>query len=245
MENESISEVYRVLVVDDEPLVLEIIQDLLTLRGYGVTALEHGEKALDLVDVEAFDLVLTDLGMPEVDGWMVARKVKAKSPKTPVILLTGWGDLVDDSDLSEKGVDVVLTKPIDLQRLVEEVESLLRIPSLRDDKRQYQRFRSKEPSFVVLAAADDPKVSRVGELVDMSLGGFSFEYLHRKKPISASCRATLHVNQGLELANLPCRIVYDVELTGKGGTRRCGVEFGALGDEQFEQLKRILINYTS
>ena len=116
---------HRLLVVDDDAAVLEIIQDMLHFKGYRVVAVADGKKALEAIETEEFDLVLTDLGMPGISGWEIARSVKAKNPKLPVVLLTGWGIQYGEEDLANEGVDLVLSKPLSLDELSEGIERLL------------------------------------------------------------------------------------------------------------------------
>jgi PAS domain S-box-containing protein len=116
---------HRLLVVDDDESVLQIIQDMLSFKGHEVIALADGQEALDILEKEDFDLVVTDLGMPGISGWEVAKRVKAKNPKLPVVLLTGWGTQFDGEDLSEEGVDIVLTKPLSCEELSEGIDRLL------------------------------------------------------------------------------------------------------------------------
>jgi DNA-binding response OmpR family regulator len=111
-----------VLLVDDDKEVLGIIQEMLFLKGHKVVATDEGEKALDLIDKEDFDLVLTDLGMPVVSGWEIAKRVKAKSRETPVILITGWGAQFEEEDLTTRGVDSVLSKPLSWDKLLAEID---------------------------------------------------------------------------------------------------------------------------
>jgi PAS domain S-box-containing protein len=114
----------RVLVIDDDPLVTEVLRDILERDGHQVTTADGGETGIGVFREardrgEAFALVLTDLGMPYVDGRRVAAAVKADSPSTPVILLTGWGRrLVAEGDIPPH-VDRVLSKPPDLIELRE------------------------------------------------------------------------------------------------------------------------------
>jgi PAS domain S-box-containing protein len=114
----------RVLVIDDDPLVTEVLRDILERDGHVVTTAEGGEPGICVFREarnrgEAFALVLTDLGMPFVDGRRVASTVKAESPSTPVILLTGWGRrLVAEGDVPPH-VDRVVSKPPDLSELRE------------------------------------------------------------------------------------------------------------------------------
>jgi CheY-like chemotaxis protein len=112
----------RILVVDDDPLLLTSLRDALETDAHEVTSAAGGQAGIDLVrqsqeDHAPFDVVITDLGMPYVDGRQVARRVKEASPETPVILLTGWGQrLIDDGDVPAD-IDLVLSKPPRLSEL--------------------------------------------------------------------------------------------------------------------------------
>ena len=112
----------RVLLVDDDPLLLRTLQDMLEADGHAVVARNGGQAGIDAFHAaqaagETFSLVLTDLGMPYVDGRKVAGAVKRASPGTPVVLLTGWGQrLIADGDIPES-VDHVLSKPPKLSEL--------------------------------------------------------------------------------------------------------------------------------
>lgn len=119
---EAASRPLSILIVDDDPLVLESLGATLGSDGHKVTAADGGPAGVDTF-AEAhgrgtrFDVVITDLGMPHIDGRRVAAAIKAISPATPVILLTGWGQrLVDDGDIPTH-VDHVLNKPPKLHDL--------------------------------------------------------------------------------------------------------------------------------
>ena len=102
--------------MDDDPLLLKSLRDTLESDGHAVTTAAGGLAGLEAFSAarEAdapFHLVITDLGMPYVDGRQVAAGVKELSPSTPVILLTGWGQrLTDDGDVPLH-VDRVMNKP--------------------------------------------------------------------------------------------------------------------------------------
>jgi PAS domain S-box-containing protein len=112
----------RILIVDDDPLIIESLRATLESDGHRVTAAEGGQAGIDAFAGaqqrgERYSIVITDLGMPYVDGRRVAAAVKAASPATPVILLTGWGQrLVDEKDVPAH-VDRVLNKPPRLREL--------------------------------------------------------------------------------------------------------------------------------
>jgi CheY-like chemotaxis protein len=112
----------RILVVDDDPLLLKSLSDILENDGHVVVTANGGQAGIDTFRAtqarnEPFAVVITDLGMPYVDGRMVASVVKEASPATAVILLTGWGQrLVVEGDVPSH-VDRVLGKPPKLSDL--------------------------------------------------------------------------------------------------------------------------------
>jgi CheY-like chemotaxis protein len=110
--------------VDDDPLLIKSLHDALESQGHQVVTASGGQEAIDVFQASAagrepFAAVITDLGMPHVDGCRVANAVKLASPATPVILLTGWGQkLVGEGDIPPN-VDQVLNKPPKLRELRE------------------------------------------------------------------------------------------------------------------------------
>jgi CheY-like chemotaxis protein/anti-sigma regulatory factor (Ser/Thr protein kinase) len=112
----------RILLVDDDPLLIKSLRDTLQDDGHVITATSGGQAGIDAFAAaaqraEAFDVVITDLGMPHVDGRKVASSVKAISATTPVILLTGWGQRLIAANESHPHVDRVLAKPPRLHQL--------------------------------------------------------------------------------------------------------------------------------
>ena len=112
----------RVLLVDDDPLVLQSVRDLLEKDGHRVTAAADGQSGIEAFRAahdqgEVFAVVITDLGMPGIDGRKVASAVKQISPSTPVILLTGWGQRLLAAEGTPSHVDRVLSKPPRLRAL--------------------------------------------------------------------------------------------------------------------------------
>jgi CheY-like chemotaxis protein len=120
----------RILLVDDDPVLIKSLADTLQEDGHLVTATPGGQAGIDafgagLNSEHPFDIVITDLGMPHVDGRKVAASIKARSAATPVILLTGWGQrLIAANDIPEH-VDKVLSKPPRLQELRTALSELL------------------------------------------------------------------------------------------------------------------------
>jgi CheY-like chemotaxis protein len=112
----------HVLLVDDDALLARSLTDILESEGHRVTAAPGGQQGIDafgaaLARGESFDVVITDLGMPKVDGRQVARSVKALSPGTPVVMLTGWGRRMSEDGERPPHVDHLLSKPPRLAEL--------------------------------------------------------------------------------------------------------------------------------
>ncbi len=101
----------NLLVIDDEPLLAETLGEFLRILGHKAAIATSGKEGLTLLATERFDVVMTDLGMPEMSGWEVAQAVKARWPQLPVILVTGWGDALEGEQPESRGVDAVLAKP--------------------------------------------------------------------------------------------------------------------------------------
>jgi len=111
----------RLLLVDDDPVLLKALGDALTIDGHAVTAANDGGSGIDTFEAsltrERFDAVITDLGMPHIDGRRVAAAIKSLSEDTPIILLTGWGQgLLSGMELPPH-VDLVLSKPPKLREI--------------------------------------------------------------------------------------------------------------------------------
>lgn len=102
----------KVLVVDDDPVVGESFNRVLTGKGYAVITAANGEEALAKLKEEKYDLVYTDLRMPGMDGLEVAERVKAKQPWTPVVIVTGYGSRTSEDRAYAAGVSDFLNKPL-------------------------------------------------------------------------------------------------------------------------------------
>ncbi|HWC44318.1 MAG TPA: response regulator transcription factor [Actinomycetota bacterium] len=115
----------RILVVDDEPTVREVVQHYLEREGYRVQAAENGPAALAAFSAGAPDLIVLDLMLPGVDGLEVCRQVRA-TDSTPIIILTAKGHEADRIVGLELGADDYVVKPFSPRELVARVRSVLR-----------------------------------------------------------------------------------------------------------------------
>lgn len=102
----------RVLVVDDDPVVGQSFDRVLSPKGYAVIHAASGEEALERIAAEDYDLVYTDIRMPGVSGIEVARRVRASRPWLPVVIVTGYGSAENHARAQEIGVAGFLDKPL-------------------------------------------------------------------------------------------------------------------------------------
>jgi len=108
----------RILIIDDELTVREALADSLAEDGHAVIQAASGPEGLaQLADGVTVDVVVTDLGMPEMTGWDVARAVRTRHPGLPVGLITGWAVALEISDEERRGVDFLIAKPYTMEAL--------------------------------------------------------------------------------------------------------------------------------
>jgi CheY-like chemotaxis protein len=121
----------RILCIDDDPQVREALEAMLTHSGHQVKACADGEEALAVfrpgeAGEGGFDVVITDLGMPHMDGKTLARRIKELSPGTPVILLSGWGNFMNLDGERPEHIDCLLGKPPTIARLLAAIREVLK-----------------------------------------------------------------------------------------------------------------------
>jgi signal transduction histidine kinase/CheY-like chemotaxis protein len=109
----------RILVVDDEEHVRVLLKDILESEGCRVRLASGGQEALELLGVETFDAVFTDLGMRGMSGWEFARAVRALDASMPLAVITGWGEAVGSSERLAARADWVVTKPFDAGQILD------------------------------------------------------------------------------------------------------------------------------
>jgi len=117
----------RILVVEDNPMNMELAVDLLKLHGYEVLSAQTGQEALSILEREQLDLVLMDVQLPGMDGLMVTKKLK-ENPKTrniPVVALTAHAMKGDEERMLDHGCAGYIAKPIDTRAFPKEVEKFI------------------------------------------------------------------------------------------------------------------------
>ncbi|MFH1958009.1 MAG: response regulator [bacterium] len=116
----------KILVIDDEEVIRSCVQKILTKYGYLVKATGDCRAALDVMDREDFDVVLVDLKMPEINGMEIAMKIKEKSPRAGIIIITGYMSYEIEKEIAELGIENYLVKPFGMAELAETVKKCLK-----------------------------------------------------------------------------------------------------------------------
>jgi len=116
----------RILVVDDEDWVPSLVTRFLSPHGHHIETAAGGREGLARFAAGAFDLVITDRAMPDINGDQVAKTIKERSPHTPVILLTGFGEMMKEKGERPEGVDRILSKPMTRDELCAAIKEVAR-----------------------------------------------------------------------------------------------------------------------
>ena len=131
---------YNLLLVDDDPFILEGIGEDLESNGYQVTRASNGETAVDLLETTQFDLVITDLVMDSTDGIQVLKKTKELNSDAQVIILTGFGDIESAIEALRSQADDFLLKPCESQEMLFRVKNCLEKQEMTRKINLYQKI---------------------------------------------------------------------------------------------------------
>jgi len=156
-----------ILVVDDNPANIDIIETRLTSQGYRIITAADGDQAVAQARAHRPDLILLDVMMPKKDGLQVCRELKADPalPFMPIILVTAKGDTKDIIAGLESGGDEYLTKPVDTAALLARVRSILRIKDLHDQvQAQARELAAWNRTLEARVAAQVEEIARVSRL---------------------------------------------------------------------------------
>jgi signal transduction histidine kinase/ActR/RegA family two-component response regulator len=117
----------RILVIDDEDSVRDILSRMLKTKGHQVVVASNGEEGIEQFRSQPFDLVFTDLGMPKISGWEVGKTIKGINPKIPIAMITGWGMELDREKMSESGIDLIVSKPFNFDQVIHLVSEAMEL----------------------------------------------------------------------------------------------------------------------
>ena len=132
----------RILIVDDEQYVRALLRDMLEGEGCEIHLAAGGREALALIEELEFDGIFTDVGMPEMNGWELAHAIRQRDQEIPIAVITGWGESVGSNEQREAGVNWVVSKPFNMDRIVELVAEV----------KTKRRPSAQRPSIAAVAA---------------------------------------------------------------------------------------------
>ncbi len=136
-----------ILVVDDDPSILDMTEDLLTEAGFEVTKCGSGEEALELAEERDWDVVLSDLQMPGIDGLDLLAEMRERRPHTPVILMTAFGTIQVAVSAMRGGALDFVTKPFQAEELLVSLERAFERRALEEENRRLRRAVARVSSF--------------------------------------------------------------------------------------------------
>jgi len=137
----------KILVVDDDKLVNEFVEETLTRSGYDVTSSMSGEDAVELIDVEDFDLILSDVRMPRMDGIELLKRIRKTSPATMVIMITAFGTVKNAVEAMKIGAHDYILKPFSPEELELTVKKALDYHDLRAENDMLREEVGRKYSF--------------------------------------------------------------------------------------------------
>ncbi|MGB8543672.1 MAG: response regulator [Candidatus Acidiferrales bacterium] len=219
----------RVLVVDDDPLVCELVKEVLDSVEMDAVTLTDSKEASTRLAQEKFQAVFLDVHMPRPGGIELAGQMRASgmNRSTPIVVITGEDDRSALTDAFNAGANFFLYKPIDRHRLLR----LVRVAHapIQREARRYQRV--KVPCKLALVLNQE-RIS--GITVDLSLGGM-FVQASRTLPVGSVVQVLLELKAGAHPLNLPARVVRTT------GENSMGLQIENAGPEESKKLQEFLL----
>ena len=183
----------KILVVDDDRNILQVIQMRLESGGYHVTKTTGAENALKLAEQEPFDLAMIDLKLDDQDGIQLMQNIRRIIPDLPVIILTAYGTINSAVEAMKKGAHSYLTKPFDGHELLMQINNCLETSKLSKEVKQLQRLVKERYGFDNIIGRSE-KMKKVFEQVTLAAATDSNVYIEGKSGTGKELIAkTLHI----------------------------------------------------
>lgn len=149
----------KLLLIEDEKLLSDTIKAILTAKGFEVEAVYDGETGAEYAETGIYDLLILDVMMPGMDGYQVAREVRAKRCAVPILMLTAKSDVTDRVAGLNAGADYYLTKPFDTRELLACINALLRRQGAQVDQLTYGNTELDLSSSVLRCGVNSVRLS--------------------------------------------------------------------------------------
>lgn len=175
---------YRVLVVEDEPTITEFLSTGLGYEGYDVEVATEGQTGLDLAKKQEFDIVLLDIMLPDIDGFEVCRRLRARGYTVPILMLTAKKEITDRVTGLDLGADDYMTKPFSFVELLARIRALLRRTK---GKKETTRLRAAD----IVLDTETREVTMAGKPMHLTPTEFALLELFMEHPHRVFTRETL------------------------------------------------------
>lgn len=239
-------ETKNILVIDDDYLVIRTLERYLKSFGYNIETAQSGQKALEKAEETNFDLIISDIRMPGMDGIETLKRIRESSiqhdkEKTPTIIITGYagGDEVYRK-AGELGIVECIYKPFELEEFIDVIRKTLELPPKY--KRTYPRI---EVAFPVEVTVKDPQAHNItklsGRTVDLSENGIGL-ILDTLLPTFSVVSIYINASPRYSPFQVEALIVWSKPVF-KDGYFRCGLHFLKLEDPHLSTLREILSDY--
>lgn len=162
----------RILAIDDEQIVLDSVRKVLAEEGFQVATTLSGREGLEMARRQPFDLVLTDIRMPDIGGMRVLRDLKRSRPALPVVMITGYGTVRSAVEAMRLGAANYLEKPFTPNQLVDAVREALRLSASVPVEPQAIIHEAEFLKVLELAASDPPFIAKLLYLGSAALEDF-------------------------------------------------------------------------
>lgn len=149
----------KILIIEDEKLLADTLQTLLEQKGFDVEAVYDGESGAEYAELGIYDLLILDVMMPKLDGYAVARAVRAKHCGTPILMLTARSGVEDRIAGLNAGADYYLTKPFDTRELLACINALLRRQGSQVDEMVYGNTSLDLSTGILLCGGQSVRLS--------------------------------------------------------------------------------------
>lgn len=151
---------YKILVVDDEPKIRELIVKYARFDGHEVTEASNGLEAVEKTATSTFDIILMDVMMPELDGFSAVKEIR-KNVDTPVLMLSARGEEYDKIHGFEVGVDDYVVKPFSPKELMMRIEAILRRGKAKETEREIFTFQGLQVDFTARSVHVDGQEAKL------------------------------------------------------------------------------------
>jgi len=236
----------HILIVDDETMLLEMMQKMLQQLGYTVTALSDSPQALRcfLSTPSSYDLVITDLNMPNMTGLELAKAITAERPNTPILLCTGYNERISEEKIKICGIHALMMKPVGMKEMADTIRRAL-CPSV-SERRRTPRHNVLPGVFIISKTFPYERC----RLLDISPVGLAFQHdMEPTPPQTKDELAILTPDGQLFASDLCCRVISDTAINptephARRSNRRRGACFEGLSASQREQIERFIDLHT-